>query len=186
MSTMPTMPKAVERNVARATRCEKVQQHNRNPMSVADKGDPRQGGSTLRMTRPAAATPLSSTERPATLSRGSGLSIETALVGVGFFVAFVLVTLFGVDLACAWPLAPTAVVRSMATVLARGCHAPSSEAKSHTTGSAAKVVHTHRQSCGTKQQIAGWTFILLVRHQRMLRRVRMVSKASIFIFLQGE
>lgn len=104
MPTIETMSKAVDRNVSRATRSEKVQQPNHNPMPAMDKGNPRQGNSTLRITRPAIAAAPSSTQWSAAPPSGSGLSVEKALVWLGFFVAFVLVMLFGVDLACAWPL----------------------------------------------------------------------------------
>jgi hypothetical protein len=47
---------------------------------------------------------LSSTARPSPpRPTGASFSVEKALIGLGFFAASVMVVLFGLDLACAWP-----------------------------------------------------------------------------------
>jgi hypothetical protein len=48
--------------------------------------------------------PYPSMQRAVPRPVGSRLGGETALIAIGFFAAFVLVALFGVDLICAWPL----------------------------------------------------------------------------------
>lgn len=105
MPTTQTMPKTINRNVSRATRVEKVQRPHRTPSPVLGKSNPRLGSSIPQETRPAKLSTLpSSNQRPMPRPAGSGFSVEKALVWLSFFVAFVLVVLFGVDLALAWPL----------------------------------------------------------------------------------
>lgn len=102
MPTVQTMPKAMAPNVARATRVEKVHQPHRNPGPAFGKSDPRQRGPEAKQSQPIVA--ISPSPQPVVRPTGSGFSVEKALVWLGFLVAVILVLLFGVDLACAWPL----------------------------------------------------------------------------------
>jgi len=104
MPTTQEMPKAKAPNAVRAARVGKVHQPHRDPRPGLDKNNPRQGTPMTRQSRPAVTASPSPAPRPAIRPNGSGFTVEKALVWLGFFVAFVLVVLFGVDLACAWPL----------------------------------------------------------------------------------
>jgi hypothetical protein len=101
MLTTRTMPEAV---APKAAQVEKMHQPNRNPMPVLDKSNPLRKGPAARGSRHAGTTSPSLTQQSAARSVGAGFGVTQALVGLGFLVAVVLVALFGLDLACAWPL----------------------------------------------------------------------------------
>jgi len=101
--TMPNTPKVVAQNIVRAPRVEQVRQPIRNPKPVLKKSNPLRGAPTAIENR-RVGTSVSPARRPAARSLVASFSIEKALVGLAFFVTVVVIVLFGLDLACAWPL----------------------------------------------------------------------------------
>jgi len=100
---MPNMPKVVAQKTVPSPRVEQVRQPIRNPKPVFNKSNPLQGAPAAIENRPVG-TSLSPARRPAAQSLVPGLSVEKALVGLAVFVTIVVIMLFGLDLACAWPL----------------------------------------------------------------------------------
>ncbi|MGA2258369.1 MAG: hypothetical protein ABSG53_27205 [Thermoguttaceae bacterium] len=99
---MPNTSKVVAQKLVRPPRVEQVRQAIRNPKPVLNKSNPLRGAPAA-IENPPAGTSLASARRPAARSLVAGFSVEKALVGFALLVAVVLVVLFALDLACAWP-----------------------------------------------------------------------------------
>ena len=100
---MPNTAKVVAQKTVQAPRVEQVRQPIRNPKPVFNKSNPLQGAPAAIENRPVG-TSRSPARRPAARSLVASISAEKALVGLAFFVTAVVIVLFGLDLACAWPL----------------------------------------------------------------------------------
>ena len=100
---IPNTPKVEAQKTVRASRVEQVHQPARNPKPVSNKSNPLRGAPTAIENRPVG-TSLSPARWPAARSLVASISAEKALVGLAFFVTAVVIVLFGLDLACAWPL----------------------------------------------------------------------------------
>jgi hypothetical protein len=100
---MSDTPKVVAQKSARPPRVERVRQAIRNPKPFFNKSNPLRGAPAAIEDRPAG-TSLFPAREPAAQSLVGSFSVEKALVGLAFLVVAVLIVLFGLDLACAWPL----------------------------------------------------------------------------------